>query len=86
MIPKNSFAIFSNAAKDGKYQNYGKPLISLLLVLVLTAFCTRSSSVGFFHGTSGLDIFILLFIRTIKTCETILKFDENEALQERTVV
>ena len=44
---KNSFAIFSNAAKDGKYQNYGKSLINLLLILVLTAFCSRSSSIGF---------------------------------------
>ena len=66
MIPKEFFAIFSNAAKDGKYQDYGKSLINLLLILVLTAFCTRSSSIGFFHGMRRLDIFILLFIRTKK--------------------
>ena len=62
---KNSFAIFSNAAKDEKYQDYGKSLINLLPILVLTAFCTRSSSIGFFHGTHKLDIFILLFIRSL---------------------
>ena len=67
MIPKEFFAIFSNAAKDGKYQDYGKSLINLFfLILVLTAFCKRSSSIGFFHGMRRLDIFILLFIRTKK--------------------
>ena len=86
MIPKELFCIFSNAAKDAKYQGYGKSLINLFLILVLTAFYTRSSSIVFFYGARRLDIFILLFIRTIKTCETILEFDENEALQGSTVV